>query len=43
MKRRRAVLQLEARRLKNMRAQGAAKVMYPKNYEYWNNADLKVA
>ena len=33
MKRRRAALQLEARRLKNMRAQGAAKVVYiSKNY-----------
>ena len=43
MKRRRGALQLEARRLKNMRAQGAAKVVYPKNYEHWSNANLKVA
>ena len=32
MKRRRGALQLEARRLKNMRAQGAPKVVHPKNY-----------
>ena len=34
MKRRRGALQLEARRLKNMRAQGAAKVIHPMKYEH---------